>query len=428
MAEMLTPRDVEKVLSLLRRVYASIVIDMSSYLNDINLAFLDASDVDHRDRHLRLDDDPQHGRHRRHVPVDRLPGVEGPLPRQPGRLAGRHRPGRPRTRARARPRAPRRVRRDARGPVEQRGRAVRAGQPGRADQPGPDARRRRARSTRAGSPPPPGGPEAAMPDRRPIGVFDSGVGGLTVLREIVRRSPAESTVYLGDNARAPYGVRSDAEVLAFSHGVPRPACRAATSRRSSSPATPRPRSRSVRSGAATTCRSSASSGRAPRRPRWPPATGGSGSSPRRRRSARTPTSGRSRTRTRRSRSTSTRRRRSCRWSRPASWPARSPRPRSREALAPLLGERDAAGESIFPRPPGAAIDTLLLGCTHYPLLRDDHRGAGRRARRDRRFGDGDGVRAGRAPADQRARRGWSRPGDGHVARMDGPWHRRRIVS
>ena len=55
-----------------------------------------------------------------------------------------------------------------------------------------------------------------MADRRPIGVFDSGVGGLTVLREIVRRSPAESTIYLGDNARAPYGVRSDDEVLAFS--------------------------------------------------------------------------------------------------------------------------------------------------------------------------------------------------------------------
>ena len=45
MAEMLTPRDVDKVLSLLRRVYEAIVIDMSSQLNDINLAFLDASDV-----------------------------------------------------------------------------------------------------------------------------------------------------------------------------------------------------------------------------------------------------------------------------------------------------------------------------------------------------------------------------------------------
>ena len=55
-----------------------------------------------------------------------------------------------------------------------------------------------------------------MSDPRPIGVFDSGVGGLTVLREIIRRSPHESTIYLGDNARAPYGVRTDAEVLAFS--------------------------------------------------------------------------------------------------------------------------------------------------------------------------------------------------------------------
>ncbi len=55
-----------------------------------------------------------------------------------------------------------------------------------------------------------------MPDARPIGVFDSGVGGLTVLREIIRRSPAESTIYLGDNARAPYGTRTDDEVLAFS--------------------------------------------------------------------------------------------------------------------------------------------------------------------------------------------------------------------
>jgi glutamate racemase len=39
-----------------------------------------------------------------------------------------------------------------------------------------------------------------------------------------------------------------------------------------------------------------------------------------------------------------------------------------EALAPLIGGRDADGESIFPLPPGASIDTLLLGCTHYPLL------------------------------------------------------------
>jgi glutamate racemase len=53
-------------------------------------------------------------------------------------------------------------------------------------------------------------------DPRPIGVFDSGVGGLTVLREIIRRTPLEPTIYLGDNDRAPYGTRSDDEVLAFS--------------------------------------------------------------------------------------------------------------------------------------------------------------------------------------------------------------------
>jgi glutamate racemase len=52
-------------------------------------------------------------------------------------------------------------------------------------------------------------------DPRPIGVFDSGVGGLTVLAELRRRLPAESTIYLGDNARAPYGPRSAEEVQAF---------------------------------------------------------------------------------------------------------------------------------------------------------------------------------------------------------------------
>ena len=41
----------------------------------------------------------------------------------------------------------------------------------------------------------------------------------------------------------------------------------------------------------------------------------------------------------------------------------------RDALAALLGERDASGEFVFPLPPSARIDTLLLGCTHYPLLR-----------------------------------------------------------
>jgi glutamate racemase len=37
-------------------------------------------------------------------------------------------------------------------------------------------------------------------------------------------------------------------------------------------------------------------------------------------------------------------------------------------VAPLLGERNEDGDFIFPMPPSARIDTLLLGCTHYPLL------------------------------------------------------------
>jgi len=45
MAEMITSRDLEKILSLLRRVYSVIIIDMSSHLNDVNLAFLDTSDT-----------------------------------------------------------------------------------------------------------------------------------------------------------------------------------------------------------------------------------------------------------------------------------------------------------------------------------------------------------------------------------------------
>ncbi len=47
-----------------------------------------------------------------------------------------------------------------------------------------------------------------MADYHPIGVFDSGYGGLTVLREIVRALPQYDYLYLGDNARSPYGPRS----------------------------------------------------------------------------------------------------------------------------------------------------------------------------------------------------------------------------
>jgi len=50
--------------------------------------------------------------------------------------------------------------------------------------------------------------QAAGLDPRPIGVFDSGIGGITVLKEVVRAFPHESFVYLGDTARLPYGSKS----------------------------------------------------------------------------------------------------------------------------------------------------------------------------------------------------------------------------
>jgi glutamate racemase len=52
-------------------------------------------------------------------------------------------------------------------------------------------------------------------DGRPIGVFDSGVGGLTVLHELLVTLPHEDAVYLGDNARLPYGPRPLAEIRSF---------------------------------------------------------------------------------------------------------------------------------------------------------------------------------------------------------------------
>src|SRR3954454_5342454 len=56
-------------------------------------------------------------------------------------------------------------------------------------------------------------------DERSIGVFDSGVGGLTVLHECLVTMPNEDFVYLGDHARLPYGPRSRDEVRRFAHEI-----------------------------------------------------------------------------------------------------------------------------------------------------------------------------------------------------------------
>src|SRR5207247_11053618 len=58
-------------------------------------------------------------------------------------------------------------------------------------------------------------PVTPVPRNRPIGVFDSGVGGLTVLHELLVALPHEDFVYLGDTARFPYGGRSTEELERF---------------------------------------------------------------------------------------------------------------------------------------------------------------------------------------------------------------------
>ena len=53
----------------------------------------------------------------------------------------------------------------------------------------------------------------------PIGVFDSGVGGLTVVREIMRQIPNERIVYFGDTARVPYGGKSKETIIRYSRQI-----------------------------------------------------------------------------------------------------------------------------------------------------------------------------------------------------------------
>jgi len=58
-------------------------------------------------------------------------------------------------------------------------------------------------------------------DNRPIGVFDSGVGGLTVVKQVMKTLPNENIVYFGDTARLPYGSKSKEAVTKFSRQIVR---------------------------------------------------------------------------------------------------------------------------------------------------------------------------------------------------------------
>lgn len=58
-------------------------------------------------------------------------------------------------------------------------------------------------------------------DNRPIGVFDSGVGGLTVAKEIMNQLKHEEIIYFGDTARIPYGSKSKETIIRYSHQIVR---------------------------------------------------------------------------------------------------------------------------------------------------------------------------------------------------------------
>ncbi len=135
MAEMVSVRDVEKALSLLRRLYGAVVVDMPSALGDIPLALLDAADtileiVTYDSTTIRNTLAVAEA-----FRAIGYPAVQGPLRRQPRRLDRRDRGRGPRARARARAGAHDRVRRHARRAGQQRGPALRPRQPGRPDQP-----------------------------------------------------------------------------------------------------------------------------------------------------------------------------------------------------------------------------------------------------------------------------------------------------
>ena len=61
--------------------------------------------------------------------------------------------------------------------------------------------------------------DVEMKNTAPVGVFDSGVGGLTVAREIMRQLPNENIVYFGDTARVPYGSKSKDNIIRYSRQI-----------------------------------------------------------------------------------------------------------------------------------------------------------------------------------------------------------------
>ncbi|HYK98303.1 MAG TPA: glutamate racemase [Candidatus Acidoferrales bacterium] len=196
---------------------------------------------------------------------------------------------------------------------------------------------------------------------RPIGVFDSGVGGLTVLKELRKQLPSEATVYLGDEARMPYGPRAASEVLEFTRQAMRwfashdcklivIACNTATSAALETvrDEVPVPLIGVVRPGAAAAVAASQ------RRAIGVLATAGTGRSGAYIRAVRDLDPLADVTQ------------QPCPKLVPLVEEGKAGTPEAlaavREYVEPLLTE----GAVVTP-----AVDTLLLGCTHYPLLREE---------------------------------------------------------
>ena len=185
---------------------------------------------------------------------------------------------------------------------------------------------------------------------QPIGVFDSGIGGLTVARALLEAMPGESLLYLGDTARLPYGTKSPDTVARYTRrnvsflveqGVKAVviACNTASATGLDGLATPVPTWGVIEPGA----RAAVAASRGRVGVIATDATIRSGVYPR----ALTRAASRS------SRSSRAPVRCSCRWSRRVGRTIRSRSTVAERYLRPLLDQR---------------IDTLVLGCTHYPLL------------------------------------------------------------
>ena len=189
---------------------------------------------------------------------------------------------------------------------------------------------------------------------RPIGVFDSGIGGLTVLKELIALLPREDFIYLGDTARLPYGTKSNEVIVRYSReNTELPARQGHQDAGGRVQHVERGRARANRAR---------NDGAGDRRDRAGRARRGEGlalGQNRRHRHRGDDRVGRVHARdsaaaARARKSTRAHARCWCRWSR-------------RDGLDNEIAERTVAYylESLKP----SGIDTLLLGCTHYPLLR-----------------------------------------------------------